>query len=295
MEQALYAPVTGYYCREHDPFGRDGDFYTAAQVQPVFGRLIASALSALAPSRIVDWGGGRGEMREALSSLAGYLLVGRHSSTPEPVRRTAILANELFDALPVDVASRDERGVWREMRVAFEVERFAWSTGAALQGAWLEYAQEAATPLPANEKILIELPVAYGETLAAMGRAAPEGTLLAIDYGYTSREILRFPQGTLMSYRRHRALDDVLSEPGERDITAHVPWAWLESTATQSGWHRQSFQSLTSFIMRIAEADRFEAVLAGASEKHTLQLKTLLFGMGESFQVMMLGREEGSL
>jgi hypothetical protein len=42
--------------------------------------------------------------------------------------------------------------------------------------------------------------------------------------------------------------------------------------------------------MRAGEADHFEAALAGAPEKHTLQLKTLLFGMGESFQAMMLER-----
>ncbi len=125
-----------------------------------------------------------------------------------------------------------------------------------------------------------------------MSRAAPDGILLVIDYGYTSREILRFPNGSLMSYRRHQADDDVLSQPGERDITAHVAWAWLESTAAQCGWRRRSFESLSSFLMRTGEVDQFRAALAGAPEKHTLQLKTLLFGMGESFQVMMLEREK---
>jgi SAM-dependent MidA family methyltransferase len=292
METALYASGAGYYSRERDPFGRDGDFYTAAQVQPVFGRLIASALSRLAPSRIVDWGGGRGEMREELSSVAQYLLVDRHSEPPEPAPRTAIFANELFDALPVDVACRDERGDWREMAVACEADRFVWAPGKPLEGEWLECALEIARPLPDGEKISIELPVSYGVTLERMSRAAPEGILLVIDYGYTSREILRFPNGSLMSYRRHQAADDVLSQPGERDITAHVPWAWLESAAVQCGWRRKSFESLSSFLMRTGEADQFKAALAGASEKHTLQLKTLLFGMGESFQVMMLEREK---
>ncbi len=154
METALYASGAGYYSRERDPFGREGDFYTAAQVQPVFGRLIASALSRFAPSRIVDWGGGRGEMREDLSLIAQYLLVGRHSDEPEPAPRTAVFANELFDALPVDVACRDERGIWREMTVAFQTDRFGWSQGKPLEGEWLEYALAAAKPLPEDSENL---------------------------------------------------------------------------------------------------------------------------------------------
>ena len=43
--------------------------------------------------------------------------------------------------------------------------------------------------------------------------------------------------------------------------------------------------------MRAGEADQFASALAGAPEQHALQLKTLLFGMGESFQVMMFERE----
>ena len=37
MEVALYHPEHGYYRRPRDPFGKRGDFFTAEQVQPVFG------------------------------------------------------------------------------------------------------------------------------------------------------------------------------------------------------------------------------------------------------------------
>ena len=40
MDVALYHPEAGYYRRAADPFGRDGDFYTAEQIQPVFGLLM---------------------------------------------------------------------------------------------------------------------------------------------------------------------------------------------------------------------------------------------------------------
>src|SRR5947207_2349821 len=48
MEVALYHPEHGYYRRaSRDPFGREGDFFTAEQVQPVFGLLIATRIRAL--------------------------------------------------------------------------------------------------------------------------------------------------------------------------------------------------------------------------------------------------------
>ena len=41
MDLALYSPDLGYY-RTRQPFGLSGDFYTASQLQPVFGELVAA-------------------------------------------------------------------------------------------------------------------------------------------------------------------------------------------------------------------------------------------------------------
>ena len=63
----------GYYRRQRDPFGKDGDFFTAEQLQPVFGILIAARIRSLyremgEPSdfTVVELGPGRGEMAESL-------------------------------------------------------------------------------------------------------------------------------------------------------------------------------------------------------------------------------------
>ncbi len=291
MERALYAPGAGYYARERDPFGKEGDFFTAAQMQPVFGRLLAAALAEWKPQRILDWGGGRGEMRESFAQVAEYALVERGSEPPAAKSGTVVFANELFDALPVDVAKRGEDGVWREMRVMVEDGRSVWRERDQLQGEWLDYARAVDAHLPGDGSWWIELPVEYGSVLDAMTRAAPDGKILAIDYGYTERELLRFPRGTLMSYRRHRAVDDVLRSPGEQDITAHVAWTRLEKEAALRGWKMTRMETLASLLLRAGERDAFESALEGDREKMTQQLKTLLFGMGESFQAMLLERE----
>jgi SAM-dependent MidA family methyltransferase len=91
-----------------------------------------------------------------------------------------------------------------------------------------------------------------------------------------------------MSYRRHTALEDVLEEPGERDITAHVCFTALEDHAA---FQTMRFERLAQFLMAAGERDEFAAALAGADAAETqarrLQLKTLLFGMGETFRVLL--------
>lgn len=77
MRAALYDESDGYYTTSDRQFGRDGDFYTAAQVHELFGALLAEEFSAIDralghPSTftIVELGPGRGEFaRDALSAI----------------------------------------------------------------------------------------------------------------------------------------------------------------------------------------------------------------------------------
>jgi SAM-dependent MidA family methyltransferase len=137
------------------------------------------------------------------------------------------------------------------------------------------------------------------EALAWIERIAgalEDGYLFAVDYGYTRAEAARFPRGTLMSYRRHMAREDVLENPGEQDITAHVNFTALEEHGRRHGLVRESFQTLTRTVLEAGEADQFASVLSatGASEtlRRRMQLKTLLVGMGETFRVLLARREK---
>jgi len=74
MDVALYQPECGFYRAGRDPFGRAGDYYTAEQIQPVFGILVAARVRQLheelgepADFTVVELGAGRGEMAEAFS------------------------------------------------------------------------------------------------------------------------------------------------------------------------------------------------------------------------------------
>jgi SAM-dependent MidA family methyltransferase len=94
-----------------------------------------------------------------------------------------------------------------------------------------------------------------------------------------------------MGYRRHTAREDVLTEPGARDITAHVNFTALEEHGAACGLVRERFETLAQTLLAAGERDRFAAALGaggGSDElRRRMQLKTLLFGMGETFRVLL--------
>jgi SAM-dependent MidA family methyltransferase len=94
-----------------------------------------------------------------------------------------------------------------------------------------------------------------------------------------------------MSYRRHTALEDVLADPGDRDITAHVAFTALEEHGRACGLEPVRFETLARTLLDAGERGAFAAALesADAAEeaRRRLQLKTLLFGMGEIFRVLV--------
>src|SRR5579872_3863359 len=137
MEAALYHPEHGYYRRARDPFGKEGDFFTAEQIQPVFGILLAARVRQLYRAMgepqdftVAELGAGRGEMAEAFGEWR-YVPVEIGAALPEHFRGV-VFSNEFFDALPVEAAIFQD-GAYREQRVALDGDRFAWRTGDAVR------------------------------------------------------------------------------------------------------------------------------------------------------------------
>ena len=95
-----------------------------------------------------------------------------------------------------------------------------------------------------------------------------------------------------MSYRRHVPSGDVVADPGERDITAHVNFSALGEHAALLGLRPSPLLTQAQFLLSIGQQDEFASALEAPSEqeavRHRLLLKTLLFGMGETFRVLQL-------
>jgi SAM-dependent MidA family methyltransferase len=299
MEVALYHPEHGYYRRAADPFGKEGDFFTAEQIQPVFGILMAArirdlfrAMGGPAEFTVVELGAGRREMAGSFAEWK-YVPVDIDSGRM-PERFTGVLfSNEFFDALPVDAVIYTG-GAFRRQRVTMGDGAFRWQTGEVVGDEADEYLRRY-YPQP-EEGRWYEVNLEAVRWLERIAESLTKGYVLTIDYGYTRAESVRFAAGTLMGYRRHTAQEDVLTDPGSRDITSHVNFTSLEETGEACGLVKERFETLAQTLLSAGEPDQFASALgaAGAGEelRRRMQLKTLLFGMGETFRVLLQRKVE---
>lgn len=292
MELALYHPSLGYYRRPRDPFGASGDYYTSSQLQPVFGRLIAQKIAEWEEQlgrpegfTVVELGSGRGETgREIRTRLphTRYIEVEKGAGRMPERFVGVVFSNEFFDALPVRVLRFDKAGP-RERFVGIRQDRLAWVEGDP-------YAPLPWMP-PGEPGQICEICLEALRWVERIAQSLERGFVLTIDYGYTERERQRFPQGSLMSYHQHTAHEDVLTSPGERDITAHVNFSALADHGRPLGLRPLPLESQARFLLSIGERDEFRSALRAPDEaearRHRRLLKTLLFGMGETFRVLV--------
>jgi SAM-dependent MidA family methyltransferase len=303
MDVALYEPGLGYYRNERDPFGRDGDFYTAEQLQPVFGELVNTFVGRVAARHVasresfsvVELGAGRGEMREALRDW-DYMAVDFDRGMLPADLHGVILANEFFDALPVRLLQLE--GGWQELCVAESGGRFCFvprplgSDGAGeeaeLDRQLQAYAERYGEPIGQGGQL--EVSVRTSDWLDRLGATLRAGYLVVIDYGYSAKELIRLAHGTAASYRSPRLVEDILSQPGEQDITVHVNFTYLTEAAAHAGFQLVSRQSLAAWAMSVWDARELKRRWKGGRESWRLQWKQIVYGMGETFQVLLFER-----
>lgn len=257
MAEALSHPEYGYYTTR-EPFGSEGDFTTAPEISQMFGELIglwaAMVWQSLgAPKKLVlaEIGPGRGTLMADLLRAAGTVppfmaaldvwlvetsprLMARQRQTLAgsdvrwcerfedlPDGPLLLIANELFDALPIRQFEKQD-GVWRERMVGLVDDAFAFVPG-----------PETIPDLPAEVLAAADGSIAEtcpsGRALAAaigqrLGREP--GMALIIDYGHPFSAV----GDTLQAVKRHR-FHPLLDQPGSADLTAHVDFEALASAA----------------------------------------------------------------
>lgn len=292
MELALYHPEFGYYRRNpSDVFGLHGDFYTAGQLQPVFGDLLSTFVATLHqtadpqhPFEVLDLGAGQQDLRTALSPWNYRAFDWNTAALPSAIAGV-IIANEFFDALPMDLLRKwDDQ--WRELVVKADGERFVFEEVDTVSPELLEYAQRYGTSVPENG--ILEINLAAKQWIKKLSTLLTLGSVLIIDYGYEARELVRFPEGTLLGYRKHSTADHPLAKPGEKDLTAHVNFTCLRDCALEAGFQIKSQSSLGSWALSVWDEREFGARWSKADERWRLQWKQLVFGMGDTFRVLHL-------
>lgn len=171
--------------------------------------------------------------------------------------RGVVFSNELLDAFPVHRLAWDAaRREWFEWGVNLAGHRFVWARLPSPASG--QPPRPAAFP-PALEKVMPDgFTIDLCPTAARWWRQAAAslrcGKLVTIDYGLTGEEAF-LPErqnGTLRAYRRHRVTTDVLADPGEQDLTAHVDFSALQNLGQAAGLVTEAFVSQSQFLTAIA-------------------------------------------
>ncbi|NIM63624.1 MAG: SAM-dependent methyltransferase [Acidobacteria bacterium] len=328
MELALHDPAHGYYAAGPVRLGTEGDFLTASDLGPAFGRAVAQQVVELdrclnSPPRLdlIEFGAGRGLLaRDLLEALrtstqeiharVGYTAVDASAGMRREIARVApdvvlgpppaaatgcILALELFDALPVHRIRRSG-GLLEEIGVGWDGERFVEATIAPspeLRRFAERYGAAAAEGFEA------EVALGFGREVDRWDRAIESGFALVLDYGDTAERLyaVERKRGTLMAYRAHRTTTAYLERVGEQDLTAHVNFTALTDAAEKRGWRLLGRTTQDRFLIANGILDEFEKMDDGAYRdpqriRARQSIKQLIHptGMGRMFQVWIYGK-----
>jgi len=284
MERALYDPEHGYYAGGRAVVGRRGDFVTSVSVGPLFGRLLATQFEEMWRSLdrpvvfdVVEQGADAGDFAHDLLSAARrfpefaaalrYKIIEplaanleRQRARLEPFegrvmwydsperlpRFTGVhFSNELVDALPVCAVVYREGG-WRERCATVSGSGFAWTDRPLTDPQALRLLEAA----PRIEGYCTEVNPGAAQWIASVAARLERGYVLVADYGF-ARADYYLPdrsEGTLTAYRRQRRIADVLADPGEQDLTAHVDFTALAEAGLAQGLDVAGFTDQHHFL-----------------------------------------------
>lgn len=286
VELALYHPEFGYYARAESPVGREGDFITSPLLSPVFafalGKLVDEFLSRAGDgvAQVVDVGCGDGTLIRALARAASPTPhptpptprffgldrnLGRAQRDPcvtyvtsldeiPPAETRLIISNELFDALPF--ARLVQRG--EDLHELWVTERngvLDWTEHEA-DARYDDYFAERGIELDDGQfaDVSLEWSVLYDE----LCRFVRLGLIVTFDYGLPQTKLFRGRMrrfGTAAAYSRQRVSRDLLINPGEQDLTAHINFDDLRRTGEGQGFATLFFDIQAKFLLALGAAE----------------------------------------
>lgn len=318
MELCLTSKEGGYYLYQH-PIGSESDFLTAPEISQMFGEIIGlwfvdqwEQLGCPSSFTFLELGPGKGTLlhdilrsarirpsfldaiqihlveispyfRDLQRKILQDFRINWHNSLDEalqnlPHQPVFLLANEFFDVLPIQQFIRKEDG-WHERLVDFNPhsQTFCFVDG------------------PLNKTITVDASVgsvleSSPQTLKAIRDIAQTlkklgGVGIIIDYGY---EEPCFGE-TIQAIANHKH-QEVLENPGEHDLSAHVNFHDLKEIFRAYPKFKIEISTQRNFLLRHGIVERTK-ILMKQKAKHTEEALHRLVGlseMGGLFKVLTL-------
>ena len=330
VELVLYHPEFGYYARAESPVGKEGDYVTSPVLSPVFsyslGNLCREFMSRSGDGlwQVVDIGCGDGGL---IRSLAGFTTeaqrffgvdrnLGRAIPDPNvsyvtslaeipPADVRLIISNELFDALPfARLVQRGEN--LHELWVTERDGALDWSEHEA-DAKYEEYFAERGITLDDGQfaDVSLEWSALYDEIC----RFTKRGLIVTFDYGLPQSKLFRGRMrrfGTAAAYAKQRVSRDLLINPGQQDLTAHINFDDLRRTGEGQAFASLFFDIQAKFLLALGATDHElftpigDLAVESANEGLTLlqdrdDARRLILpdGIGADIRVLVQGRGMG--
>jgi SAM-dependent MidA family methyltransferase len=291
MEVALYDSNRGYYQTSRLKIGSQGDYYTASNVHPAFGAVLARAFADLLQSLgahdgqqvIVEMGAGTGR----LASDVLTALQERHNAFFQQVDYVIVEASEQMVARERELLARfdghvrwtnlgelgrtpvtgiffsnelvDAMPVHRVRRNRSMIEEQYVTVAEGLALTWrapstprfVNYFEHAGVMLAEGQ--IAEINLDALDWVARVSRALRRGFVITIDYGDAAPFLYSDgrEQGTLRSFYNHRLIDSPLERVGDQDITASVNFTALMEYGRQADLETVSYERQAAFLIRM--------------------------------------------
>jgi SAM-dependent MidA family methyltransferase len=168
-----------------------------------------------------------------------------------------ILANEVIDAIPVDViVKRSDAWYYRGITINPEASSPSFSD----HWLWTDLKVVPAQELPAyllehadefTDGYQTETHLRAQSWLSTIAKSLRQGLLITIDYGFPAKEYYhpQRSQGTLIAHHQHHSIDDLFYLPGLCDLTAHVQWSSLNQVAQTQGLELIAYLSQGAYLL----------------------------------------------
>ena len=290
MEICLWDEENGYY-NSKQVLGRDGDFITSPEISQTFGELIGlwslSFYQQFINKKhlcITELGSGRGtllkdairtickatdnnidpvitilEKSERLITLQKENLKNKTVKWISDIKDLClepqiIIANEFFDALPINQYVRSTEG-WHEKKVTikngklcFTLDNKIWVPSDSIfsdfkTGDTLEYSEQTISIFSNICNHLIQC----------------DGVLLVIDYGNTSGI-----GDTLQAVNKHK-FKSVLEKPGQSDLSSHVNFKLLKEIASKKKLYVSPVREQQNFLLELGIIERLKSLTKNVS------------------------------
>ncbi|MBU8908988.1 class I SAM-dependent methyltransferase [Desertibacillus haloalkaliphilus] len=289
IDTVLYAEQKGYYMKENQKIGKQGDFYTSSSIHSVFGRVFVPLFHEILtknqlPIHICEIGGGDGRFAYAVLKewqqhspetfstlrysivetspyhrkiqqqyLSEFPQVQQFSSLEEMKGSVPHFSGVLFSNELFDALPvhviEQRNHTLYEVFVTMNEDHLAEVKESCTNKDILGWINQFGPNLREGQRI--EVPLVMNHMVDSLADWMEKGALVTIDYGYTKQEWEQPERmdGSLRGYYQHQLITNPLLHPGEMDLTTHIHFDALIEQGNRNGLTTESFMRQDKFLL----------------------------------------------